>query len=73
MPSTVIATCDYDPETKDLTVIFTSGLTYRYKLVPEKVFKELRASGSKGRYLNFHIKGTYTCEKIEKAQLFPKV
>ena len=72
MPSSVIATFDYDLLTKDLTVHFISGLIYRYRSVPEKVFKEFRASASKGRYLNFHIKGTYPYRKIEKEPLLPK-
>lgn len=40
--------------------------------VPEKVFKEFRANASKGRYLNFHIKGKFNYEKIEKVDLLPK-
>lgn len=72
MPSSVIATFHYDLQTKDLTVNFISGLIYRYRSVPEKVFKEFKASGSKGRYLNFHIKGTYSYEKVEKESLLPK-
>ena len=72
MPSTVIASFEYNWQTKDLTINFVSGLIYRYRSVPEKVFKEFKATGSKGRYLNFHIKGTYPFEKIEKESILPK-
>jgi hypothetical protein len=64
MPSSVISSYSYDPQAAALTVIYVSGLVYRYKEVPEKVFKEFRASGSKGRYLNFHIKGRFNYEKV---------
>jgi hypothetical protein len=67
MPSLVISSFSYDPELSDLTIRYVSGLVYCYKKVPEKVFKEFRASGSKGRYLNFNIKGKYDYEKLSSA------
>lgn len=72
MPSLVVSSFIYDPQSADLTIRYISGLVYRYKDVPEKVFKEFKASGSKGRYLNFHIKGKFNYEKLEKEDLFPK-
>lgn len=63
MPSMVIGSYGYDPATAILTIRYVSGLVYCYKDVPEKVFKEFRASLVKGRYLNFHIKGKYDFEK----------
>lgn len=72
MPSLVVASFSYNPQTKDLTINFVTGLIYRYRSVPEKVFKEFRASGSKGRYLNFHIKGRYPYKKIESDPSLPK-
>ena len=65
MPSSVISSYSYDAQNAALTVIYVSGLVYRYKEVPEKVFKEFKASGSKGRYLNFHIKGRFNYEKVD--------
>lgn len=72
MPSSVISSFSYDPQSGDLTIRYISGLIYRYMGVPEKVFKEFRANASKGRYLNFHIKGKFNYEKIEKVDLLPK-
>jgi hypothetical protein len=66
MPSTVISSYSYDVQAAALTVRYISGLVYRYKEVPEKVFKEFRASGSKGRYLNFHIKGKFSYDKLDE-------
>lgn len=64
MPSSVVTSFSYDPATLTLRVHYISGLIYDYKNVPEKVFKEMKASGSKGRYLNFNIKGKFEYEKV---------
>jgi hypothetical protein len=39
-------------------------MVYDYKDVPEEVYKAMKTSGSKGIYLNTHIKGNYKFEKI---------
>lgn len=67
MPSTVINTMAYDPETKTLTIAYVSGQTYVYRDVPEMVYKELKASRVKGRYLRFFVKDKYAFEKIHDA------
>ena len=67
MPSAVIASMNYDPESMILHIEYVSGMVYRYKNVPEKVYTELRLSGSKGRYLNQHIKRKYGFEKVDTA------
>ena len=64
MPSTVISTMRYDPETRTLTIAYVSGHTYLYKDVPETVYKELKASKVKGRYLRFFVKDKYEFEKM---------
>ncbi len=64
MPSTVISTMEYDPETKTLTIAYVSGQTYVYRHVPETVFKELKASRVKGRYLRFFVKDKYAFERV---------
>ncbi len=65
MPSSVIDTIDYFPENLTLRIKFVSGLIYDYKQVPPEVFKSLKIAGSKGRFLNFHIKGKYEFDRIE--------
>ncbi|WP_129713999.1 KTSC domain-containing protein [Pedobacter sp. SYP-B3415] len=67
MPSTVIREMKYDAGTQDLEIAYTTGQRYRYKNVPEKIFKELRASLVKGRYLRHHIIGIYEYEKLNEA------
>lgn len=64
MPSSVVAHISYDEARSVLRVRFVSGAVYDYKKVPEKVFLALKHSGSKGTYLNTHIKGTYKFQKI---------
>ena len=64
MPSTVIASMDYNLENGTLRVTFTSGMIYDYKDVPEEVYIAMKTSGAKGIYLNQHIKGKYKFEKI---------
>ena len=65
MPSTVIADMQYDPAAGTLRVVFVSGTVYIYKNVPEEVFLAMKTSGAKGVYLNRHIKGKYSYEKLE--------
>ena len=64
MPSTVISKMDYDPEIKTLTIAYVSGQTYVYRDVPETVYKELKVSRVKGRYLRFFVKDKYVFEKV---------
>ena len=64
MPSTVIASMNYNAETATLRVTFVSGVIYDYKNVPEEVYVAMKTSGAKGIYLNQHIKGKYEFEKI---------
>jgi len=56
---------EYDAGSATLRIIFTSGLVYDYKNVPQTVFNEMKASGAKGIYLNHHIKGKYDFEKVK--------
>jgi hypothetical protein len=65
MPSSVISAIIYNPALSTLRVIFVSGAIYDYKNVPEKVYQAMKVSGSKGTYLNEHIKGNYEFEKIK--------
>jgi hypothetical protein len=55
----------YDPATEILRITFVSGMVYDYKNVPQHVFASLKTSGSKGTYLNRHIKNHYRYEKVK--------
>ena len=64
MPSSVVAHMKYDAARQSLRIWYVSGLVYEYKNVPEAVYRAMKTSGSKGTYLNRHIKGHYAFEKI---------
>jgi hypothetical protein len=64
MPSTVIASYDYEPSTETLTIKFVSGLIYAYLKVPEEIFQAFKNYREKGVYLNKHIKNKYDYKKI---------
>ena len=64
MPSTVIADMAYNTEARTLKIQYVSGQTYIYKDVPETIYKELKASLYKGRYLLFFVKDKFEFEKV---------
>jgi len=55
----------YYADTRTLRIIYVSGMIYDYKEVPEAVYLAMKSSGSKGTYLNKHVKGHYAFEKIK--------
>ncbi|MBA3714837.1 MAG: KTSC domain-containing protein [Pyrinomonadaceae bacterium] len=57
--SSMIQAVNYDSKTRVLEVLFNSGRTYCYEGVPPKVYKELLAADSKGRYMHSEIIGAY--------------
>ncbi len=66
MPSSVVESMNYDPLKQILYVVFVSGDVYAYKDVPEKVYKDFKASISKGTFLNRKIKKYYQTEKLSE-------
>jgi len=64
MPSSVVASFEYDASTSTLRVTYVSGVVYDYKNVPEEVYAAMKTSFSKGTFLNHYIKGKYAYEKI---------
>lgn len=64
MPSTVIRRFDYDPDRKELEVLFTTGRRYVYARVSPEEVERFRAAFSKGRYFNAHIRDAYACREL---------
>jgi len=64
MPSSVIKYFNYDTASKTLKIIFVTDMVYLYKNVPEKIYKMLKASGSKGRYFNSNIKDKFKFQQL---------
>jgi hypothetical protein len=59
MPSAVIRSFAYRPQTRELEVAFTTGRRYVYAEVPRPAAEALRASFAKGRHFNRHIRGRF--------------
>ena len=60
LSSSAIRSVDYDPESRTLTIVFTSSSTaYTFHGVPERVYMGLVMSSSPGTYYNDHIRGRY--------------
>lgn len=59
MPSSVIRAFHYDPEKRDLEVLFVTGRRYLYHDVPPGEAEAFRAAFSKGRHFNAHIRDRY--------------
>jgi hypothetical protein len=66
MPSTVIASFEYEPIHARLTVTFATGRVYQYFMVPADVAAAFRAAFSKGQFFNTQIRDRYTCREIER-------
>jgi hypothetical protein len=57
--SSSIAEIGYDEPTQTLEIQFRHGGVYQYFDVPTRVYEELIAAPSQGRYVAEQIKGTY--------------
>lgn len=62
--SSNIAGYFYFEDQQTLHIEFKDGRTYQYFDVPKQVVDDLAAAGSKGRYLNDFIKGTYRYARV---------
>jgi hypothetical protein len=65
MPSSVVARMIYDDETETLRIVYVSGMVYDYKKVPFEIYEAMKASDSKGTFLNQVIKEKYEFERVE--------
>ena len=67
MESSVLASVGYDARTNVLELGFRAGGVYRYFGVPLRVFDELMAAPSLGRYFQAHIRDRYPTERVTGA------
>ena len=65
MPSTIIRSFNYRPETRELEVLFTTGRRYLYRDVPPEAAEAFRSSFAKGRHFNARIRGRYSYEELD--------
>jgi KTSC domain len=62
--SSVIASVDYDEDTRELDIIFTSGKIYRYFDVPLAIYAEFLDAASKGVFFNANIKDAFRFAEV---------
>jgi len=65
MPSSVVSSIHYDTGSLTLRIVYVSGAVYLYKGVPPEEFQAMKNAGSKGVYLNRHIKPKYLFERLK--------
>jgi hypothetical protein len=64
MPSSVIKRFDYQPETRELEVLFVTGRRYLYTGVPPGEAEAFRSAFAKGIYFNRRIRDRYPCREL---------
>ena len=64
MPSTVIRSHSYDPDTSRLTITFVTGRRYVYDDVPQDAYDAFKAAFSRGTFFNHHIRDHYRYREI---------
>ena len=52
MQSSMLSSCEYDEENKELTVTFTNGKDYVYEDVSKNIYDSLITAESAGKYFN---------------------
>ena len=67
MPSTIIRSFAYRPESRELEVLFTTGRRYLYAGVPPEAAEAFRAAFAKGRHFNARIRGRYPYRELAGA------
>ncbi len=60
MPSTVIRSFNYDPDSRRLHIVFQSGRRYTYENVPAQMYAAMKSSFSKGEFFNAHIRENFS-------------
>ena len=68
MPSTVIQSILYRPDTRTLDVRFTTGRCYLFHDVPPADAQAFSAARIKGRHFNSHIRNRFRFTLLEDEQ-----
>jgi hypothetical protein len=65
MPSTVIRQIGYEPDQRQLIIVFQSGRRYAYYDVPREIYSALRAASSRGAYFNERIRDRFRYARLD--------
>lgn len=60
LSSSWLSSCEYDDETRTLTITTVRGESYDHHNVPEEVYQGLVEAASPGKYWHMEIKDIYT-------------
>jgi hypothetical protein len=63
--SSNLSEVNHDPHSNTLTVTFRDGHHYLLKDVPERLYKDLLASPSKGKFYGEKLRGKYPTIKVK--------
>ena len=64
--STTMRSVGYDAKSRILEIEFDSGTVYQYIGVPARVYQQLLAAESKGRYFNGEIRDSYPYVQVRR-------
>ena len=62
--SSNLASVGYDPATQTLEIEFLSRSVYQYYNVPENIYRQLMAAGSKGKFFHQYIRNVYPYSRV---------
>jgi hypothetical protein len=68
MPSTVIASIEYDQTRERLIINFVTGRIYEYVDVPSEVAASFQSAFSKGTFFNSYIRDRYDFRELTLAR-----
>jgi hypothetical protein len=66
--SSMIEAVGYDPDSKEMEVVFHSGQIYRYADVPREVYEGLLAADSKGQYMHAHVLDAFPYRQVRRGR-----
>jgi len=66
LKSSNLASAEYQPESRELTVTFQNGAVYRFQQVPEFHYNNLLKANSAGGYFASRIRGTFDGVKVSE-------
>jgi hypothetical protein len=62
--SALVKSIAYDAEAAELTVHLANGRAYRFKDVPQLVYRNFIKAESKGTFFNLFIRDSYDFERV---------
>ncbi len=64
--STMLSAVGFDPDTGELEAVFVDGAVWRYRNVPQRVYRELLAAHSAGSYVRDFVIDVYPDYRVRR-------